>query len=176
MLTIGPFEGDGELADSSDERCPAQAHGSHVTHSQKLTPFEPFLVVVECKTQHLTRWKTSCSHADTVISPTSNRSYPPTDPRCSPPPAMDGATPPSICVAGTDTSVRRAQLDRPLITGVLEYLLPSIRSEVLTVTNEAGSPPLHWAILNNHLGCIKALVAAGGAEVLHVRPRRGLGY
>ncbi|WWD04188.1 hypothetical protein V865_002255 [Kwoniella europaea PYCC6329] len=41
---------------------------------------------------------------------------------------------------------------------VLNYLLPLVPKELLTRTNEAGSPPLHWAVSNNHVACVKALV------------------
>ncbi|WWC65883.1 uncharacterized protein I303_108505 [Kwoniella dejecticola CBS 10117] len=41
---------------------------------------------------------------------------------------------------------------------VLNYLIPLIPKDLLSRTNEAGSPPLHWAISNNHIACVKALV------------------
>ncbi|WWC73625.1 uncharacterized protein I206_107597 [Kwoniella pini CBS 10737] len=41
---------------------------------------------------------------------------------------------------------------------VLNYLIPLIPKDLLSRTNEAGSPPLHWAISNNHVACVKALV------------------
>ncbi|WVQ66452.1 uncharacterized protein L199_004633 [Kwoniella botswanensis] len=41
---------------------------------------------------------------------------------------------------------------------VLNYLLPLVPKELLSRTNEAGSPPLHWAVSNNHVACVKALV------------------
>ncbi|WVF68513.1 hypothetical protein IAT40_003280 [Kwoniella sp. CBS 6097] len=41
---------------------------------------------------------------------------------------------------------------------VLNYLLPVMPKELLQNTNEAGSPPIHWAVSNNHVGCVKALV------------------
>ncbi|WVW86871.1 hypothetical protein I302_108926 [Kwoniella bestiolae CBS 10118] len=41
---------------------------------------------------------------------------------------------------------------------VLNYLIPLLPKEVLSRTNEAGSPPLHWAVSNNHVSCVKALV------------------
>ncbi|WVQ96060.1 hypothetical protein IAU59_003160 [Kwoniella sp. CBS 9459] len=41
---------------------------------------------------------------------------------------------------------------------VLNYILPLIPKELSQKTNEAGSPPIHWAVSNNHVGCVKALV------------------
>ncbi|OCF43847.1 cytoplasmic protein [Kwoniella heveanensis CBS 569] len=41
---------------------------------------------------------------------------------------------------------------------VLDYLIPLVPKELLQSTNEAGSPPIHWAVSNNHVGCVKALV------------------
>ncbi|WRT69749.1 uncharacterized protein IL334_006740 [Kwoniella shivajii] len=41
---------------------------------------------------------------------------------------------------------------------VLNYLIPLIPKDLLSRTNEAGSPPLHWAVSNNHIACVKALV------------------
>ncbi|KAI5454529.1 ankyrin repeat-containing protein [Naganishia albida] len=41
---------------------------------------------------------------------------------------------------------------------VLEFLLSILPSSLLQTTNDAKSPPLHWAILNSHLNCVKILV------------------
>ncbi|KAL7419133.1 ankyrin repeat-containing protein [Cryptotrichosporon argae] len=41
---------------------------------------------------------------------------------------------------------------------VLELVVAHIAPSLLTQTNEAGSPPLHWAVLNNHVACVKLLV------------------
>ena len=56
---------------------------------------------------------------------------------------------------------------------VLEYLLSILPSSILQATNDAQSPPLHWAILNSHLNCVKILVElpekkGGGMPLLNV--------
>lgn len=56
---------------------------------------------------------------------------------------------------------------------VINYLIPHLSKEVLSATNENGSPAIHWAILNNHVNCVKALVElpeeqGGGIQLLKV--------
>ena len=56
---------------------------------------------------------------------------------------------------------------------VLNLLLPHVSAFVLAQTNENGSPPIHWAVLNNHVACVKALVElpedrGGGLPILKV--------
>lgn len=56
---------------------------------------------------------------------------------------------------------------------VLKFLLPSLPASLLTATNENGSPPLHWAILNNHVAIVQMLVdvpeeQGGGLPILKV--------
>ncbi|KAF8591072.1 ankyrin [Ramaria rubella] len=41
---------------------------------------------------------------------------------------------------------------------ILDYLLPLISPSLLSVSNQAGSTPLHWATLNSHLPIVKKLV------------------
>ncbi|OWT38468.1 hypothetical protein AYX14_02482 [Cryptococcus neoformans] len=41
---------------------------------------------------------------------------------------------------------------------VLEYLLPLVPPSLLSVTNETGSPAMHYAVANNNTECVKALV------------------
>ncbi|KAJ9125326.1 hypothetical protein QFC22_000283 [Naganishia vaughanmartiniae] len=41
---------------------------------------------------------------------------------------------------------------------LLEYLLSILPASAVQATNESQSPPLHWAILNSHLNCVKVLV------------------
>ncbi|GHJ85569.1 hypothetical protein NliqN6_1971 [Naganishia liquefaciens] len=55
---------------------------------------------------------------------------------------------------------------------VLEYLLSILPSSILQIRNDAQSPPLHWAILNSHLNCVKILVElpetkGGGMQLLN---------
>jgi ankyrin repeat protein len=61
-----------------------------------------------------------------------------------------------------------------LIPDVLNHLLPHLTKEVVESTNNNGSPAIHWAVFNNQIGCVKALVEApqeigGGLPVLKVR-------
>jgi ankyrin repeat protein len=56
---------------------------------------------------------------------------------------------------------------------VLKYLLPSLPKSLLSQTNENDSPPLHWAILNNHVAVVQLLVdipeeQGGGLPLLKV--------
>lgn len=56
---------------------------------------------------------------------------------------------------------------------VLEYLLPRLPPSLLSVTNETGSPAMHYAVANNHTECVKALVnwpeeQGGGLPLLKV--------
>jgi hypothetical protein len=56
---------------------------------------------------------------------------------------------------------------------VLEYLVPQLPKEMLAITNHAGSPALHWAILNNHVSIVKVLAElpeshGGGLPLLKV--------
>lgn len=53
---------------------------------------------------------------------------------------------------------------------ILEYLLHLIlkngddkdqKKNLINHKNHSGNTPLHWAALNTHLGCVKALVEAG---------------
>ncbi|WVR08004.1 hypothetical protein IAU60_005048 [Kwoniella sp. DSM 27419] len=41
---------------------------------------------------------------------------------------------------------------------VLKHLIPLVPNSLLQQTNEAGSPPIHWAVANNHVTCVQALV------------------
>ncbi|KAL0247040.1 hypothetical protein I308_104073 [Cryptococcus tetragattii IND107] len=41
---------------------------------------------------------------------------------------------------------------------VLKYLLPLVPPSLLSVTNETGSPAMHYAVANNNTECVKALV------------------
>ncbi|RSH78377.1 uncharacterized protein EHS24_002102 [Apiotrichum porosum] len=55
---------------------------------------------------------------------------------------------------------------------VLQVLLEHLPAAALQATNEAGSPPIHWAVLNNHVACVSALVdvpeaRGGGIQLLH---------
>lgn len=57
---------------------------------------------------------------------------------------------------------------------VLKYLLPFLSSSGLTAVNENGSPPLHWAIMNNHVAIVQLLIEVpeekgGGVPLLKVR-------
>lgn len=76
----------------------------------------------------------------------------------------------------------RGCLANTSFAGVLEYLLSVLPSSILQATNDARSPPLHWAILNSHLNCVKILVElpeaqGGGMPLLNVsRPGRRLFY
>ncbi|TYJ58929.1 hypothetical protein B9479_000363 [Cryptococcus floricola] len=61
---------------------------------------------------------------------------------------------------------------------VLEYILPLVPSSLLTATNEAGSPPLHYAIMNNKTECVKKLVElpeeqGGGLPILKQKNANG---
>lgn len=60
-------------------------------------------------------------------------------------------------------------------TDVLNALLEAAPAELLQQTNEAGSPPVHWAVMNNHVACVQALVdvpeeRGGGLSLLKVSP------
>lgn len=48
--------------------------------------------------------------------------------------------------------------DSHLGVDVLEYLLPLVPPSLLSVTNESGSPAMHYAVANNNTECVKALV------------------
>ncbi|KAK8849726.1 hypothetical protein IAR55_005061 [Kwoniella newhampshirensis] len=61
---------------------------------------------------------------------------------------------------------------------VLNYLLTIVPKELLSTTNEAGSPAMHWAVSNNHVGCVKALVElpeeqGGGLQLLKQKNASG---
>ncbi|KAK1923633.1 hypothetical protein DB88DRAFT_491901 [Papiliotrema laurentii] len=61
---------------------------------------------------------------------------------------------------------------------VLNHLLPHLTKEVVESTNNNGSPAIHWAVFNNQIGCVKALVEApqeigGGLPVLKQKNRAG---
>ena len=65
-------------------------------------------------------------------------------------------------------------------TEVLKVLLPYLSKEVLTAVNENGSPPLHWAIMNNHVAIVQLLIEVpeekgGGVPLLKVRSYHILG-
>jgi ankyrin repeat protein len=58
-------------------------------------------------------------------------------------------------------------------TDILQALLPHLPPSFLQQTNTAGSPPLHWAILNNQVAVVKLLSElpeekGGGLPLLHV--------
>ncbi|GFZ49684.1 hypothetical protein JCM24511_07086 [Saitozyma sp. JCM 24511] len=40
---------------------------------------------------------------------------------------------------------------------VLKLLLPNVPHSLLRQTNDAGSPPIHWAVLNNHTEIVRTL-------------------
>ena len=59
---------------------------------------------------------------------------------------------------------------------ILEYLAPHLPASLYQASNTAGTPPLHWAILNNHVAVVKHLVEmpesqGGGVALLHVSSR-----
>lgn len=63
--------------------------------------------------------------------------------------------------------------DSLLGVDVLEYLLPLVPPSLLSVTNETGSPAMHYAVANNNTECVKALVnwpeeQGGGLPLLKV--------
>lgn len=56
---------------------------------------------------------------------------------------------------------------------VIMVLIEHLPADALKATNEAGSPALHWAVINNHVACVQALVAVpeeqgGGVQLLKV--------
>lgn len=56
---------------------------------------------------------------------------------------------------------------------VLKVLLPYLSKDVLTAVNGNGSPPLHWAIMNNHVSTVQLLIdipeeKGGGVPLLKV--------
>ncbi|EEQ33914.1 ankyrin repeat-containing protein [Microsporum canis] len=61
-------------------------------------------------------------------------------------------------------------------TEILNYLLSLLKSEneerdssniqIINHKNHSGNTPLHWAALNTHLECVKALVKAGADIIL----------
>jgi ankyrin repeat protein len=56
---------------------------------------------------------------------------------------------------------------------ILEFILPFLPSSELQALNDSKSPPLHWAILNNHVNCTKLLSElpeekGGGLPMLEV--------
>jgi ankyrin repeat protein len=58
-----------------------------------------------------------------------------------------------------------------VLANVPSAALPAL----LAAKNEAGSPAVHWAVLNNHVACVQALVEVpeahgGGIQVLKVGP------
>lgn len=72
---------------------------------------------------------------------------------------------------------------RQLTSDVLKLILTSIPASALpaliAAKNEAGSPAVHWAVLNNHVACVQALVevpetSGGGVQVLKVGVARVL--
>ena len=70
-------------------------------------------------------------------------------------------------------SMRKTELT---IKDVLKYLLPRLSASILSATNENGSPPLHWAILNNHVAIVQLLIEVpeekgGGTPLLKVSIR-----
>ncbi|RSH93237.1 hypothetical protein EHS25_007591 [Saitozyma podzolica] len=40
---------------------------------------------------------------------------------------------------------------------VMSLLLPNVPHSLLRQTNDAGSPPIHWAVLNNHTEIVRTL-------------------
>ncbi|KAI9638792.1 uncharacterized protein MKK02DRAFT_31111 [Dioszegia hungarica] len=59
---------------------------------------------------------------------------------------------------------------------ILQALLPHLPPSFLQQTNTAGSPPLHWAILNNQVAVVKLLSElpeekGGGLPLLHQQNR-----
>jgi ankyrin repeat protein len=56
---------------------------------------------------------------------------------------------------------------------VLKLLLPNVAHSLLRQTNDAGSPPIHWAVLNNHTEIVRTLAElpeeqGGGLGLLKV--------
>lgn len=85
-------------------------------------------------------------------------------------------TPLQILLSALDPSTQNTLLHYPSANGsieVLEYLLsllsspspspsqPSQEPLFVNTQNSAGNTPLHWAALNGHLACVKALVGKG---------------
>ncbi|TXT15656.1 hypothetical protein VHUM_00159 [Vanrija humicola] len=61
---------------------------------------------------------------------------------------------------------------------VLKVLLPHVPAALLQQANEAGSPPIHWAVLNNHVTIVQALVEVpeengGGIQLLKQKNAAG---
>ncbi|WOO77200.1 Ankyrin repeat-containing protein [Vanrija pseudolonga] len=61
---------------------------------------------------------------------------------------------------------------------VLKVLLPHVPAALLQEVNEAGSPAIHWAVLNNHVAIVQALVEVpeengGGIQLLKQKNAAG---
>lgn len=92
---------------------------------------------------------------------------------------MIGAILPFTCVAVmvilvSNCLIQPTRLYTDPVKDVLKYLLPSLPVSLLSQTNENDSPPLHWAILNNHVAIVQLLVdipeeQGGGLPLLKVR-------
>ena len=79
----------------------------------------------------------------------------------------------AILVGGLLDALRETELTTK---DVLKYLLPRLSASILSATNENGSPPLHWAILNNHVAIVQLLIEVpeekgGGTPLLKVSIR-----
>jgi ankyrin repeat protein len=74
-----------------------------------------------------------------------------------------------------DDDERPRRCDVELIPDVLKHLIPHLSKSTLEAKNANGSPAIHWAVFNNHLPCVKALVEevpeerGGGISILKVR-------
>lgn len=89
---------------------------------------------------------------------------------CIPPPPPTPFSPPSILLLffypGHD--IRDIRLTHVYRIEILTYLLQTLASDgpdqvtaLINHRNNSGNTPLHWAALNTHLDCVKALVEAG---------------
>ncbi|KAJ3995675.1 ankyrin repeat-containing domain protein [Lentinula boryana] len=61
-------------------------------------------------------------------------------------------------------------------TDLLRYLLPLISPSLLSIPNNAGSTPLHWAALNSHLSIAKELVlfpSGPGVDLIDIKNSAG---
>lgn len=59
---------------------------------------------------------------------------------------------------------------------VLSYLLPLVSSHLLIRKNHAGSTPLHWAVVNQHLEIVQALVqfpSGPGIDMIDIKNAAG---
>lgn len=60
---------------------------------------------------------------------------------------------------------------------ILRFLLPHLPASLLSETNSAKSPPIHWAVSNNHVPIVKLFAEhppdkSGGLPLFKVRALR----